>query len=148
LAEVRPSSRLLVASFDLLAGLVLLVVVIAGCSTRLPTAPSNTPLPAGVAIYEHAGFAGESALVRDSLSSLLDVVGPCRVSDLFTDVFEDCISSVRVAPGWAATLYEDEGYRGRSLVVTEDITDLSQIAGPCPKGGFNDCVSSVRVYRR
>jgi len=132
----------------LLAGLLSCVVAITGCSTRLPTAPSNTPLTAGVAIYQHAGFEGESALLRDSLSSLLNVVGPCRSSDVFTDVFDDCISSIRVAPGWAATLHEDEDFRGRSLVVTEDIPDLSQIEGPCQKGGFNDCVSSVRVYRR
>jgi hypothetical protein len=59
--------------------------------------------------------------------------------------WNDCISSVRVAPGWRATIYKDTGYRDDSLDVTADVPTLQVVAGDCSKGGLNDGVSSVRV---
>jgi len=118
--------------------------------TDLPTAPSA--LTEGVAIYEHAQFAGQSALLTADVSDLLDIRGPCLGRSIPSggneSAFGDCMSSIRLAPGWGATLFVHDTYNGQSLVVTTDIIDLSKIDGPCSKGGFNDCISSIRVYQR
>ena len=56
------------------------------------------------------------------------------------------MSSVRVAPGWRATLYRDPNYRDDALEITEDAADLQLVRQhDCDRGGLNDCVSSVRV---
>lgn len=128
------------------------VLFSASCAdqVKLPTAPSV--LTEGVAIYEHAQFGGQSALLTTDVKDLLDVRGPCLGRSIpgggYETAFGDCMSSVRLAPGWGATLFVDDGYGGQSLTVTADILDLSKIAGPCSKGGFNDCISSLRVYQR
>jgi hypothetical protein len=70
----------------------------------LPLAPSE--LTTGVVLYEHADYAGLSAHVTESVRHLDDFAGPCRKevdsgSTTYTyDVWDDCISSIRVAPGW------------------------------------------------
>jgi hypothetical protein len=58
-----------------------------------------------------------------------------------------CVSSVRVFPGWSATLYRDEDFKGRSITVTSDTLNLRTLPGPCD-GSFNDCVTSIRVTRQ
>ena len=57
------------------------------------------------------------------------------------------MSSVRVFPGWSATLYRDEDFKGRSITVTSDTLNLRTLPGPCD-GSFNDCVTSIRVTRQ
>lgn len=116
----------------------------------LPTTPSE--LTTGITVYEHANFLGESGHITRDIPDLGDFRGPCMHTettyDGFTETFDDwddCISSVRVAPGWGATLYRDTRYRGRSIEITADVPNLQLVPGNCPKGGFNDCVSSVRV---
>ena len=51
---------------------------------------------------------------------------------------------MRVAPGWEATVFEHDFYRGDSLEVTMDIPDLDDVSGPCG-GDWDDCISSIRV---
>ena len=63
-----------------------------------------------------------------------------------TPTWDDCISSVKVMPGWSATLYRDTNYKGASVTITSDTPNLKALAG-CGKDGFNDCVSSIRVAR-
>ncbi len=52
---------------------------------------------------------------------------------------QDTISSVVVAPGCRAVLFEDIGFRGRAAVVIGDISNMR-----CSAVG-NDRVSSVQV---
>ena len=125
-------------------------VFLIGCESwpSLPTAPSE--LTTGVAIYEHANYAGESALISEDLKNLKNVKGPCRKPSDDGDEdtgWSDCLSSIRVAPGWRATLYRDDGFRGEQLEVTTDVPNLTQASGRCPKGGFNDCATAIRVGR-
>ena len=128
----------------------LVLVLFLGCQNSLPTAPSD--LTTGIVVYEHANFLGASAHITEDVSDLKEFKGPCfdagggDVSN--TEVWNDCISSVRVAPGWSATLYRDTGYRDDSISTTTDLPNLQLIAHDCPASGLNDCVSSVRVRRQ
>ncbi|HVH54656.1 MAG TPA: hypothetical protein VM791_00275 [Vicinamibacterales bacterium] len=115
---------------------------------ELPTVPGE--LTTGIAIYEHADYAGASALITEDIKDLKDVEGPCEKSsgDDVDETWNDCISSIRLAPGWQATLFRDDGYEGEQLEVTGDIPNLELVMGRCEKGGFNDCVTAIRVFRR
>ena len=130
-----------------LAGATLLV----GCQKSLPTAPAD--LTSGIVVYEHINYQGASAHVTEDLKNLEDVKGPCVKTDSSgdtttrKDVWGDCISSIRVAPGWRATIYREDGYSGDRLDVTADLPNLQVVPGDCSKGGFNDCVSSIRLIR-
>jgi len=130
--------------------LVFAVPLSAACQKELPGAPSE--LVAGIVVYEHVNFEGASAHITEDVSDLRDFKGPCVISDSgssgsTTDVWNDCISSVRVAPGMSATLYRDDGYRDDEITITSDMPDLRTARHDCPKGGLNDCVSSIRIRR-
>jgi hypothetical protein len=120
------------------------------CSDEeLPMAPSD--LATGIVVYEHANFAGNTAHITSDMSDLRDFRGPCvhENQDGVTRDWNDCISSVRVAPGWRATLYRGTDYRDDELEITEDVPNLQLIRQhDCPEEGLNDCVSSIRVRRR
>ena len=124
-----------------------------GCRDKLPVAPSE--LTTGIVIYQHANFLGESAHVAADISNLDDVRGPCVRTESDSegntsskDSWDDCASSVRVAPGWRATLYEDPNYKGWAADVGEEnVTNFQLVRGPCSRDTFNDCASSVRVFR-
>lgn len=118
----------------------------AGCETRLPMEPSE--LTTGIVVYEHANYRGDSAHITSDIRDLRDVRGPCAHADGDGSTsfdWNDCISSVRVAPGWRATLYRDDGFRDDSLEVTSDVANLQLVNHDCPKDGLNDCVTSIRV---
>ena len=121
-----------------------------GCSEEeLPMAPSD--FSTGIILYEHANFLGNSAHITNDIPDLRDFRGPCiHESDGTVDRdWNDCISSVRVAPGWRATLYRAPDYEDDSLDISEDVPNLQLIRQhDCPKDGLNDCVSSVRVRRQ
>jgi hypothetical protein len=122
------------------------VAALSGCQKSLPTAPSE--LTAGIVIYQHDDYLGKSAHVVSNQSNLKDVSGPCvehRSNASGSDDFyswDDCISSVRVAPGWRATFFGDNDYKGMRLEVGEDFLNLRFVPG----GDFNDGVSSIRVF--
>ncbi len=127
--------------------------LLTACRQALPMAPSD--LTTGITIYEHANFQGESAHVTRDISDLRDVRGPCeheRTTTLpngdisFTTVrnWNDCISSIGVAPGWRATVYRGTGFDGQSLDVTGDVANLQLVQGTCSHDGLNDCISSIR----
>jgi hypothetical protein len=135
----------------LAAALALLLLL--GCQESLPGAPSE--LATGVTVYEHANFQGESAHITSDTSDLSDFKGPCEHSD--TDAngvsstsydWNDCISSVRIAPGWRATIYRDTGYHDDALDISADVPNLQLVLGDCPHDGLNDCVSSIRVRKQ
>ena len=126
-----------------------------GCQSELPTAPSE--LMTGIVIYEHANYAGQSAHVTRHVDHLEGFRGPCVKTTGGTgpgdrpdrtESWDDCISSIRVAPGMSAILYRDGYHDGDELRVTEDIPNLQTVAGKCDHGGFNDCASSIRLVPR
>jgi hypothetical protein len=126
----------------------LVLAPIAGCMESLPSAPSE--LTTGIIVYEHANFQGESAHITHDIADLWDFNGPCEHSHIFPDTtttydWNDCISSVRVAPGWKATLYRDDGYGDDAFAITSDMPDLVNAPHDCPHWGLNDCVTSIRV---
>lgn len=134
-------------------GVVLLALGAAACQTSLPSGPSD--LATGITVYEDANYLGRSAHITEDIRDLSDVRGPCEhyISDgtggRYVYDWNDCISSVRVAPGWRATLYRDDGYRDDSLEITSDTPNLQLITQhDCPKDGLNDCVTSIRVRRQ
>ena len=117
-----------------------------GCSpTELPMAP--TALTTGVILYEHANFLGNSAHLTADLPDLREFRGPCiQGDDASSRNWNDCVSSVRVAPGWRATLYRAPNYGDDVLDIMEDVANLQLVREhDCDEGGLNDCVSSVRV---
>lgn len=125
------------------------VALASGCSPEeLPMAP--TPFSDGIILYEHANFLGNSAHLTGDLHDLRDFRGPCiQGDDASSRNWNDCVSSVRVAPGWRATLYRAPDYHDDELEITEDVPNLQLIRQhDCDQGGLNDCVSSVRVRRR
>jgi hypothetical protein len=143
------TSRRLIA-----AAALLYATGIAGCQkSSLPTGPSDPET--GIVVYEHANFLGDSAHITGDVRDLADVRGPCEHFEgdgndggRYVYTWNDCISSVRVAPGWSATLYRDDGYRDDSLDLTADAPNLQLITQhDCPHDGLNDCVTSVRVRR-
>ena len=120
-----------------------------GCSApELPMAPS--PFATGVIVYEHANFLGNSAHLTADTPDLRDFRGPClRDEDTSNRDWNDCVSSVRVAPGWRATLYRDPNYRDDAFEITADVPNLQLVREhDCPRSGLNDCVSSVRVRQQ
>ena len=123
--------------------------VLHGCSpNELPMAP--TPFDGGIILYEHANFLGNSAHLTADTPDLRDFRGPClHGDDASSRDWNDCVSSVRVAPGWRATLYRDPDYHDDALEITQDVANLQLVRQhDCDQGGLNDCVSSVRVRRQ
>ena len=125
-------------------------LLLSGCMKNLPTAPSE--LTNGVTIYEHADFAGASALVTEDLGDLKNFNGPCPGEDLDTSVgspnWNDCMSSLKVAPGWRVTIYTNDDFKGESFDATSDVPNLALVRGSCGKGGMNDCITSIRIGRQ
>ena len=129
------------------------VALMAGCLAcggdgppGLPAGPS--PLVEGVVLYEDANFAGASAHLTSSTTDLKDFEGPCKHEfddDETVYDWNDCVSSVRVAPGWQVMVFEHPDYEGDRYMATTDVGNLQLAPGGCSHDGLNDCVSSVRV---
>jgi hypothetical protein len=123
-------------------GPVVAFAALSGCEVTLPVAP--TDLTTGIIIYEHANFLGRSAHVTEDIKDLRSVDrGACALEDSTT--WNDCVSSVRVAPGTRVTLYRDPNFRGESLELTIDIPNLQLAKGSCSHEGLNDCVTAIRI---
>jgi hypothetical protein len=127
---------------------VLATVLVAACASDvMPLGP--TPAGEGVVIFLHAGFAGPSQALNLDVPDLSRVEGACSNGEEGeTPSWSDCISSVKVMPGWTATLYRDKNYKGASVAVDADAPSLRDLPGPCDRDSFNDCVSSIRVVRK
>ncbi len=130
----------------------LCIVVAFACNVKkLPTAPDD--LTEGIVVFEDPDFKGKSAHITSDVADLESFTGPCIKyvtnsdgSTYNTYSWDNCISSVRVAPGWSTTLYGDSNYRGSTLAVSSEVADLRRVSGRCDEG-LNDCVSSIRVSR-
>ena len=126
---------------------VVLSLALGACSDSDFLILGPTPLDEGIIIYVHADFAGPSQALNVDVRDLTRVEGPCSGgSEGETPTWTECVSSIRVLPGWSATLFEDEDYQGESLTITADTPNLREIPGPCDDS-FNDCVRSIRVRR-
>ena len=125
-------------------------MIASGCSNpELPMSPSS--FTSGVILYEHANFLGNSAHITSDLRDLRDFTGPCVHDDGNGNVirdWNDCVSSVKVAPGWRATLYRGTNFGDDALEIVEDVANLQLVSGDCDHDGMNDCVSSVRVRQQ
>ena len=146
----RQRTRAARGRIPLTGAIVLLALALAACDLKsLPTAPSE--LTSGLTIYLDANYLGESALVTHSIADLGDFKGPCEHTEAIgtttttTFDWEDCVSAVRIAQGWSATLYRDRDFKGDSVEVTADLANLQLVAGGCNHDGMNDCVSSIKV---
>ena len=126
--------------------LVFTTAATAGCDSDLVTL-GPTPADQGIVIYIHADFRGSSQGIVADVQDLTKTEGPCsRGEEGEKPSWRECVSSVRVFPGWSATFYRDEDFRGRRMTIASDTPDLSILSGPCD-GTFNDCVRSIRVTR-
>ena len=140
-ASVRwPTGRSVVIVL-ILAGLPLL----GACRFKLPAEPSE--LSEGIVIYQDAEYMGASAHVTRDIADLQDYGGPCKRQELELGNWGVCISSIRVAPGWRATVYTETAYSGQFLNVVEDTPNMMLVSGDCRQGGLNDCILSIRVAR-
>ncbi len=81
----------------------------------------------GVILYEHDNYGGNSEYFNKRDESLGD-----------NCIQHDKVSSIKIAPGYEAILYEDGNFEGGSITITSDIQDLENI--------FGDKVSSIEVY--
>jgi hypothetical protein len=127
-----------------LCGAVVTLAVLSGCEMTLPGAPSG--LTAGIVVYEHANYLGQSAHITTDIKDLREIDrGPCETED--GSDWNDCISSVRVAPGTVANLYRDPNFKGESVEVGFDIPNLQLEKGTCSHEGLNDCITSIRIDR-
>src|SRR5579864_4253944 len=80
----------------------------------------------GIVIYLDADFAGASQVINVDVPDLGNVEGPCvSGAEEESQSWADCVSSVKVAPGWTATLFRDANYRGPSITITTDAPNLS-----------------------
>ena len=119
-------------------------LVLAGCESELVRL-GPTPPEQGIVIYIHADFAGSSQAINVDVRDLTKTEGPCSSGgEGEKPSWGKCVSSIHVFPGWSATLYHDEDFKGRSVVITSDTSNLLNLPGPCD-GTFNDCVRSIHV---
>ena len=129
---------------------VFLTLVLAGCDL---TAPSE-----GVTLYPHANYGGNHYNFVHDVASLHLMEEPDCNRSIDSSGWNDCASSIRVAEGWQAIIYEHTDFRGDSLVVTSDIPDLRHrgSSGTCvppidfdvfdlARDSWDDCISSIRV---
>ena len=124
---------------------VVLPFVLAACGGSDFDILGPTPLDQGIVIYSRADFAGPSQAINVDVRDLTKVEGPCSAGgEGEVPTWRDCVSSVRVLPGWSATLYEDKNFEGRRISITTDAPNLRDVPGPC-NDSFNDCIRSIRV---
>jgi hypothetical protein len=121
---------------------------LAGCDGSRLITLGPTPPEEGIVMFIHADFAGSSQAINSDVRDLTRAQGPCSGgAEGEEPSWSKCVSSIRVFPGWSATLYRDEDFRGASATVAADTPNLRNMPGPCD-GSFNDCVRSIRVARQ
>lgn len=120
-----------------------LVLVLVACESTAPTT--------GVTVYEHSDFRGKSRNLTDDVENFALLGNPPDCGDALTLGWHDCVSSIRVAEGWEAIVYEHDTFRGDSLVIMFDIPDLGRVGRTCDDRfdapGWDECISSIRVKR-
>ena len=109
------------------------------------TGPSPTE---GVTVYQHPNYRGDDHMFGRDNENLDGLRGPCLAADdpEGGGSWHHCVSSIRIAEGWEATVFERDDFAGQALTITADIADLENEEGPRSCGGnWDDCIASIRV---
>jgi len=120
----------------------MIATLVVGCSSS-PSSPTEKALT----LFVDRDYGGSWHDVTGDEPNLSHVLGPCDKGDYASGTYDDCISSIRVTPGWVATGYRDRNYSGPTFEITADIPNLRDIHGVCDHG-FDDCLSSIRVRKQ
>jgi len=121
--------------------------MLTACDERtLPPAPDN--LDRGISIYADANYLGVSAQITSDIGDLKSFTGPCAHEIEYGAIqdWNDCVSSIHVAPGWRAIVFRDDDFSGQRLEVTADVPNLQLVPGSCNHDGLNDCITSIKVF--
>ncbi|MGH9321512.1 MAG: hypothetical protein ACRD21_06560 [Vicinamibacteria bacterium] len=130
-----------------------LMLVLALGALTIHCDDDRTGATEGLTFFEHPDFEGNSITLAGGFSDFDDLRGPCnRTTNPVTGAtgdgdWDNCISSVMVSPGWEGTASEHDDYQGETLAITQNITDLDDVRGPCGDD-WDDCISSLQVSRR
>ena len=122
-------------------------LMLTGCEEHaLPPAPDN--LDRGISIYEDANYLGVSAQITSDIRDLKSFTGPCFHDIEYGAIYDwnDCVSSIHVAPAWRAIVFRDDDFSGQRLEVTADVPNLQIVPGSCNHDGLNDCITSIKVF--
>ena len=125
-----------------------MLVALCACGSALPTQPV-VAFGEGVTLYPDSLYRGERVTLGGDVADLSKLRGPCSENEDSNppSACDDCVSSLRVPDGWAAIVFRDRNFSGASATYTADVPDLDLVPGPC-RPGFNDCVSSIKVFRQ
>ena len=124
------------------------LLALCACGSGLPTQPV-VGFGEGVTLYPDSLFRGERVTLGGDVADFSKLRGPCSESEDADppSSYDDCVSSLRIPDGWAAIVFRDRNFSGASATYTADVPDLDLVTGPC-NPGFNDCISSIQVFRR
>ena len=130
------------------AAVALTLIALSGCASDLPTQPT-VAFGDGVTLYPDSVFRGERVTLGGDVADFSKLRGPCSESENSnpSSSYDDCVSSIRIPDGWTAVVFRDRDFKGASATYTADVPDLDLVTGPCDPG-FNDCISSIRVFRK
>ena len=93
-----------------------LALLVSACTDPLEIL-GPTPAGEGITIYLHADYAGPSQAINHDVRDLEKVEGPCTSgAEGEQPTWSDCMSSVRVEPGWAVTLRYSRFASGGTVV--------------------------------
>jgi len=105
-------------------------------------AGTTTPVTgcAGVTIYQNANFSGDKTCL---------IAGDYPSPTVFAPIGNDQISSIKVEPGYSATVYDDGNFGGPTLVTATDINNLSdkQVSYNPVFGNWDGIISSIKVVK-
>jgi hypothetical protein len=107
-------------------------LMLTGCE-ELPSLPSvPDDLDRGISIYEHANYLGGSAQITTDIGDLKSFTGACGHYGDYGATYDwnDCVSSIHVAPGWRAIVFRDDDFSGERLEVTTTYLICSLCRGP------------------
>jgi len=102
------------------------IAVFGGYAGNVPSVPATTDV---ITVYKDCNYTGFSGglTIGDYNLARLNTLG----------VLDDDISSLKVAKGFQAILYQDDNFTGTSTVITSDNT--------CLNTTWNDKVTSIRI---
>ena len=131
-----------------LVAVILALGLLSACDGDSPTQPSLT---GGVTLYQHPDYGGASYMLTQDEENLDSERGPCLATNnpAAGDSWDECVLSIRITEGWQAVVFEDVDYGGQSRTFTTDVANLrgeTEAPDSCD-GGWNDCISSLRVSR-
>lgn len=102
---------------------VAMAVAVWAAACQSPVAP--VPEGEGIVIYVDTNYAGEWERLNTHVKDLEFLDGPCQRTSADGEILPswgDCISSVRVNPGWTATLYQHDSFKGQNFTLSTDAT--------------------------